>query len=454
MNNMHVLKTPLPEDIQLKKAWGDFKGADCLIDKYLTRAIPEALRQRLVIEKAILKELPKQYPYSFDDVLNEIQAQIPEFTAEDLNRLKDDGYADWIYIDGTVHFQDRAVASIAKTCPEYAHLEIEEEKKTIEVSPVEILDKTVHEMIEKGEKSYAVHVRHTVTINKEAQQLGKKIRVWLPLPQNRDQISNIKILNASPEPVKIADETYGQRTIYFEKDLEADDHFTVEYTFENHAHYVDLDPDKVEGVEQPDFDTEELEPHIVFTPYIRSLVEELKGNETNPLKIARRFYDFVTTKVHYSYVREYLCIENIPMYCATGLKGDCGVQALLFITLCRCAGIPAQWQSGMYVNPVTIGNHDWAMFYIAPYGWLHCDCSFGGSAYRAGADVRHDFYFGNLEPFRLSANSQFQLDFDPPKDHLRADPYDNQRGEVEYEDHGLTFHDFTEKREIIEMTEI
>ena len=31
------------------------------------------------------------------------------------------------------------------------------------------------------------------------------------------------------------------------------------------------------------------------------------------------------------------------------------VQALLFITLCRCAGIPARWQSGLFVTPDDTG---------------------------------------------------------------------------------------------------
>lgn len=453
MNNMQVLKTPLPEDIALHKAAGYFDRAQALIDNYLTRELPMAMRERLTLEKAILEELPKQYPHTFDAVLKQMQAQVPEFTAEELNELKDSGYADWIYVEGEVRFEDKVVANIAKTVQKYSHLQIEEEQKTIEVSPVDILDETIKDMMAKGEKNYAVHIRHTVKVNQEAEELGKTIHVWLPIPQEQDQISNVQILSTSPEAVKIADPQYGQRTVYFEKPLEAGDTFTVEYTYENHASYIDLDPDKVDA-EQPNFDTDELYPHIVFTPYIRALADELTAGETNPLIKARKIYDFITTKLHYSYVREYLCIDNIPMYAATGLKGDCGVQALLFITLCRCVGIPAKWQSGSYVNPLTIGNHDWAMFYIAPFGWLHCDCSFGGSAYRNGSELRHNFYFGNLEPFRMSANDQFQLDFDPPKTHLRADPYDNQRGEIEYDDHGLTFHDFTEERVIVDMHEI
>ena len=49
-------------------------------------------------------------------------------------------------------------------------------------------------------------------------------------------------------------------------------------------------------------------------------------------------------------MREYFTISNISEYAATNLKGDCGVQAILFITLCRIAGIPAKWQSGLYVS--------------------------------------------------------------------------------------------------------
>lgn len=37
----------------------------------------------------------------------------------------------------------------------------------------------------------------------------------------------------------------------------------------------------------------------------------------------------------YSFVRPYMAITDIPGYAASGWKGDCGIQALLFVTLCR-----------------------------------------------------------------------------------------------------------------------
>ena len=203
-----------------------------------------------------------------------------------------------------------------------------------------------------------------------------------------------------------------------------------------------------------DFCLEEQSPHIMFTPYLRELRDELAGDETNPVILARRFYDFVTTKVMYSFVREYFTIECIPEYCAVNLKGDCGVQALLFITLCRMSGIPARWQSGLYATDYYTGCHDWAQFYVAPYGWVFADLSFGGNAWRAGEIERWNYYFGNLDVFRMPANSEIQKAFVPEKKWLRIDPIDNQRGEFEYEDHGLRFSQVEVSQKLISMEDI
>ena len=46
-------------------------------------------------------------------------------------------------------------------------------------------------------------------------------------------------------------------------------------------------------------------------------------------------------------------------------------------------------------------------------------------------------------------NRDFRQAFDPPKTFLRADPYDNQSGEDEYDDFGLTSHDFNIHREML-----
>ena len=58
------------------------------------------------------------------------------------------------------------------------------------------------------------------------------------------------------------------------------------------------------------------------------------------------------------------------------------MQAMLFITMCRCAGVPARWQSGWETKPVGSSQHDWAEFYVEPWGWL--PYHFGGWVYYPG----------------------------------------------------------------------
>ena len=126
------------------------------------------------------------------------------------------------------------------------------------------------------------------------------------------------------------------------------------------------------------------------------------------------------------------------------------VQALLFITLCRCAGIPARWQSGLFVTPDDTGCHDWAQFYIAPYGWMYADCSAGASMARAGNEKMRLHYFGNLDTGRMVANRAFEAPFDPPMTGFRSDPYDNQSGECEVDGVGLYGDALDTRKELVD----
>jgi hypothetical protein len=293
-------------------------------------------------------------------------------------------------------------------------------------------------------------MRASISFEQEKARIGVPVQIHLPLPIEYAQVKNFKLLRHSEaEQVTLSGADSQHRTICFAEPLKADKEYFVEYEFDNISTYVDPDPALVDSA-QPAFYTNELLPHIRFTPYIKALTAEIVGSETNPLIKARKIYDYVTSHIMYSFMPSYFCILDMAEYAATGWKGDCGIQALLFITLCRCAGIPARWQAGIYTHPLDAGNHDWAQYYIAPYGWLYADCSFGSSAYRAGAEERRAFYASNLEPFRLPAAMEFQQPMFPAKQQMRNDPYDNQSGEVEYEDRALTHAEHDASYEILE----
>ncbi|HEX3027399.1 MAG TPA: transglutaminase-like domain-containing protein [Clostridia bacterium] len=451
--DLKCLAVDLPEDIKRLEYYGDFDGTLRVINKRLQKNLPIALRKRLELEKEIIKVLPTEYPYSLEAASEILNKELKGFKRSELLELKDQNVADWIYVNGEIRFKNNFFANIVKTQPAFAarlkNPALAQDRK----KNFELLNSVISDMKTKGNLTYRIHMRTTLKIKKESERVGEPVKVHLPIPTVGFQAKNVKILSVLPEPAVIAPENYPQRTVCFEGPLLSDQEFLTEYEYENHMVYVDPKPENVEDT-QPDFYTQELLPHIMFTPYIRELTAEVLGGEKNPLAKARKIYDFITTKITYSYVRPYLTITNIAEYAAVGLKGDCGVQALLFITMCRCAGVPAKWQSGLYVTPLSVGNHDWAQFYLAPYGWLFADCSFGGSAYRIGEEEHWNFYFGNLDPFRMPANSDFQCEFYPRKKFLRNDPYDNQSGEAEYENRGLSSLEYRTDHILVAMKEI
>ncbi len=155
-------------------------------------------------------------------------------------------------------------------------------------------------------------------------------------------------------------------------------------------------------------DISEDRPHIAFTPYLRQLTDRVIDGLEDPLDRARAIYDYLTQYIDYRYQPPYLLLGSIADDCAHSLRGDCGVMALTFITMCRIAGVPARWQSGLYVAPDSVGPHDWAEFYTPQTGWLNADVSFGSSARRMGEEWRRRHYFGNLDPWRMVANNRFQ----------------------------------------------
>ena len=106
-------------------------------------------------------------------------------------------------------------------------------------------------------------------------------------------------------------------------------------------------------------------PNRGKTRLVGTIAAKIVGSETN-LRKARALYDWIGDNLKYSFAIEYSTIPNISEYTRSNCYGDCGQQALLFITLCRQQGIPARWQSGWFLFPGHKNIHDWSEIYIAP----------------------------------------------------------------------------------------
>lgn len=452
------LNIGLPDDIYRRKVAGDFCGAIRLIDRRLDMGnLPEPLRYSLIVQREICRRMPADYPYTREEALSVLREKVPDFTDEEFDRCVEEGKIGWIYVNGRMQFFNRFFASMCKTDPGFAV------RSGVMLPGVESavssfggknrLDYCVHQIKEKGILKNRIRIRASVRMKDECFTPGVFVRVHLPIPAACEQQSDIVIEKMEPPCGKIAPQDALQRTICFEETMKENHSFSVVYSYVYTASYHNTEKMHGKG-KQPDFFTQEEPPHIVFTPYIRELVGQLSGDIEDPMEKARRFYDYITQNMKYSFMPAYFNLEHIADSCARNCLGDCGVFSLLFLTMCRCAKIPACWQSGLTAEPDFCGAHDWVRFYVAPYGWLYADPSYGIAAVRNQNEERRKFYFGNLDAYRMAANRAFQAPFTIEKQHWRADPYDNQVGEMETETKGLEYDEFLCMKEVLMCEEM
>lgn len=442
------LSVSLPEEIKYYKYAGDFDGELAAIARYGLRDMPHALRRRLYLESLIAAAMKEDYRLTGDEIVARVKEKYPHFGKEALDICRERGFADFILRDGKEYYQNSAASNILGSCGAYLR-SLEGDSASPE--PNTFRTENIKIMKERGSRAFRFRVRMSLSLSPKAEREGKILRIHLPYARECGEQSEVTFI-ASSDPVVIS--SASQRTAYIETPCVAGKEYFVEYSYVNRATYRKVAPERVtRELPEGDFLSEKA-PHIVFTPYLRALAETIAGEEKNPYLLARRVYMWVTENISYSYMRHYFCLENIAENAALSGRGDCGVQALLFITLCRILGVPARWQSGCSIRPGHFGDHDWAQFYVAPYGWLYADPSYGGSSFRNGDSEAHEYYFGNLDCFRLVANSEFQSPFSPPKSYVRRDPYDNQDGEAEYTDEGLFFGQVISAKKLISSEEV
>lgn len=454
-DDFRFLHMGLPEDVLRRKYYGDFPGAIAAIDRHLKRQdTPEAMRRSLTVQRELLRRLPLDYPLTRSEALALARTRIPDFSDAEFDALEDDGRIDWIYVQGEKRYFDRYFDSLCKTDASIASRAGLRPTGADGHDESGWMERTLRAMRETGRVSARLRCRAEVRLKPEQLQRGARVRAYLPLPCACESQSDIRIESVFPAPTHISPEDAPQRVVFWEEVMEEDHPFTVEFSYVRTAEYTDLTaplpaPEGPAGAEDHAVWLGEQPPHILFTPYLRELARSLTEGAEQPLEKARRIYDFITLHVRYSYMRAYFGLESIPDACARNLTGDCGVMALLFITLCRCAGVPARWESGWRAEPGFCGAHDWTQFYAAPYGWLYADPSFGCGAAREGNEARRRHYFGNLDPLRMAANTAFGASFDVLKDGWRADPYDNQVGELEVDGRGLCYEEFLRSKEVL-----
>jgi transglutaminase-like putative cysteine protease len=439
---------------------GDFKQAAAVLENGINDSnSSEGDRKQLAFDLDRLQRIKRDFPFTADELFAELKQAVKALTRQEFDRWVQDGWFDSRQIDGQRYFMSASVSNLFFRHPELNPRRMPP-KRTLELQKARVQSVRAIAAAARQQKTPYVlpkrfEVTMTVTAKSNAVPAGEIVRAWLPIPRWYPFQKDFELLSTSAPVKHLDDELSPIRSVFMEQTARKGEptRFQIQYRYTAYGVRFEIDPNRVRACDPNDPELKPWvseAPHVMFTPEIRALSEKIGGGETNPALKAKKFFDWIAENIQYSYAIEYSTIRNISDYCRTKGYGDCGQEALLFITLCRLNGIPARWQSGwnLFAGDKTI--HDWSEIYLAPYGWMPVDPYMGILAMRYATDITpaerreiRDFYFGGLDQYRMAANRDHNQVLNPPKRTMRSDDVDFQRGELEAGNQNLYFHQYS-----------
>jgi len=287
-------------------------------------------------------------------------------------------------------------------------------------------------------------INYQLTVKADAVPAGEIVRCWLPWPhENHSRQTNVKLLKMVPESYRIAPDSVEQRSVYCEqkaiKGMPVI--FNLQFEYVSMAQYFELNKIKAlsSGTSKAASKryTAEQYPQIVFTDEIRRLSDSIAGGTSNQAEKVRKIYYWINDHIIWTGALEYSIIPFIPGYVLANRRGDCGMQTMLFMAMARYQHIPVKWQSGWMMHPHEVNLHDWCEVFYDGIGWVPLDMSFN---LQKSDNLREkEFYISGIDAYRLIINDGIGSRLVPDKKFSRSEPFDFQRGEVEWRGGNLYF---------------
>ncbi|TAL73729.1 MAG: transglutaminase domain-containing protein [Bacteroidetes bacterium] len=438
------------EDIEVNLEYGNISVVAGLADslkKYCAEN-PEAIQisDSLV---HIAERIGLDFSVTEDQVMVQLEKKVGSFTADDKAAWEKKGWLEWRLIDGEKRYFNRAASNLLLLKKFYEQKEVRLKEIANDPGMVFRLKHTgeiFRTSDNQGKPSVPVNMKitFTLTVHPDVIPEGETIRCWLPWPKiNHARQQNIKLLSTSNQDYLIAPDSVIHSTIYMEEKSKkgTPSVFRVSYSYQSKAQYFNTGGLKIlPYIKASDlynqFTSERL-PNICFTENIKHLADSITGPDDNPVVIVRKIYLWFKENIPWTGALEYSIMPNIPEYVYKNRRGDCGMQTFLLMSMLRYKGIPVRWQSGWMVPPGEENLHDWCEVYYEGTDWVPVDVSY--DLQNSENDEIKEFYLSGIDSYRLIVNDGVAGPFHPAKKYLRSDPYDFQRGEVEWKGGNLYF---------------
>lgn len=277
---------------------------------------------------------------------------------------------------------------------------------------------------------------------------AKEVRVWFPLPRKEDgqTIADLKV--DAPAGWKEASDNQGNRYVYAAVASPGEKvAIKTTFTVERSEQRAKLDAAATRPLNEAERKEHAAllgsDKHVVVNDEINKLAAEIRGDETNPLKVARKLYDWTLANVEY-WVKDPSKWKASPVgsseYCLKNRTGNCTDFHSLWTALARASGIPTRMKYGSLFKPSLDGQdkdgsyHCWPESWFPGLGWVANDVAVAdifvapialnadnkdkvtlttANGYSGESETLVDYYFGNLDARRVTWTLGRDLVFDP-----------------------------------------
>lgn len=304
-------------------------------------------------------------------------------------------------------------------------------------------------VVSKAGKSKTFEAKHELKVT--VPEGAKKVRVWFTMPQEdpSQKVENLKIESAAKYTIEKDSE--GNQAIYVASDGSSKEiAITATFTVTRSETLTDPDPTKTRAL--TDEERTKFAHHlganrnVVINDEIRKLAKEIAGDETNPVKVARKIYDWELANIEY-WVKDPNNKKASPVgsteYCLASRTGNCTDFHSLWTSLARANGIPTRMVYGSFFKAENDGKdadqsyHCWPEFWVPEIGWIPHDVAVAdifvgdftlnadneakvrlttADGYTGPDKAKVEWYFGNLDERRVTWSRGRDLELSPKPD--------------------------------------